>query len=138
MSHRQSARELLAARGITVSDAALRLGVTPGWLRVVLNTSEAREAAPELARRYREQGINGEVVFFGSHRRPDAAVVPAALLEALAPYLEDLVVAERVRERLRADDGTRVSLAELDRRNRWTAGDIAAEAADLRRELGIS
>ncbi len=104
----------------------------------VLTTTEARESAPELARRFREQGIDSEIVYFGPHRRPDAAIVPAALLEALGPYLEDLIVAERVRARLAADDGSRVSLVEYDRARGRTAIDLEPDVAAMRRELGLA
>ena len=63
--------------------------------------------------------------------------MPAALLEALAPYLEDLLVAEGVRSRLAADDATRLSLAELVKRNGWSADEIKRDAAEMRRELGL-
>lgn len=103
----------------------------------VLSVSEARAAAPAIARRFRTEGITGEVVFFGSHRRPDAAIVPAALLEALGPFLEDLIIAEKVRARAAADSGDRTSLAELDRALGLSEADVADEADRVALELGL-
>jgi hypothetical protein len=103
----------------------------------VLTTTEAREAAPALAQRFHEEGVEAGIVFYGPHRRPDAAIVPAALLEALAPYLEDLAVANEVRRRREEDTGERLSLAELDAKHGFTPEAVADEAAALRRELGL-
>ncbi len=103
----------------------------------VLSTTEAREAIPGLARRFRQEGLAADIVFFGPHRRPAGEIVPVELLEALAPYLEDLVVAHRVRERLADHAGERVSLDELDERLGFTRDKIAAQAAILRREGGL-
>ena len=56
----------------------------------VLTTTEAREAIPSIAQRCHDQGIEAGIVFYGPQRRPEAAIIPVALLEALAPYLEDV------------------------------------------------
>lgn len=104
--------------------------------RNVLTVTEAREAAPGLAREFRDKGIAGGVVFFGSHRRPDAAIVPGALLEALEPYLEDLVIAERVRGRS-DDDGETMTLAELDEAVGFNAEEVGLAAKELREEFGL-
>jgi hypothetical protein len=98
----------------------------------VLTTTEAREAAPQLAQRFHDEGVSAGVVFFGPHRRPDAAIVPAALLELLAPYLEDLVAAEVIRERRLQDDAERLTLAELDERHGFDSASVAAEMEFLR------
>jgi len=52
-------------------------------------------------------------VLFGSHRRPEAAIIPYELVELLDPVIEDLVIAARVAERLAADDGTRFGVDEV-------------------------
>ncbi|MGH3370293.1 MAG: hypothetical protein ACRDPR_09845 [Nocardioidaceae bacterium] len=104
----------------------------------VLTTTEARTQLPSLAESFRTEGVEAGVVFFGPHRHPDGAIVPAALLEALAPYLEDLVVAERVRQRLADDTGERLSLRQLDERLGLDRADVESEAAALRAELRLS
>lgn len=104
--------------------------------RNVLTVTEAREAAPGLAREFRDKGIAGGIVFFGSHRRPDAAIVPGELLEALEPYLEDLVIAQRVR--IRAVEGSEaITLDELDEAVGFDADEVELAAKELREELGL-
>jgi len=51
-------------------------------------------------------------VLFGSHRRPEAAIIPYELVELLDPVIEDLVIAARVAERLAVDDGKRFRVDE--------------------------
>lgn len=79
----------------------------------VLPTSEARNSLTTITAEFREHGAASGLVVFGSHRRPEAAVVPYELIELLDPVIEDLVVAARVRERLTEDDGTRYTLDEV-------------------------
>ena len=68
----------------------------------VLGTAEARAALPAILERFREQGVDAAPVFIGSYRRADAVVISAALAERLAPLLEDLLLADVIRERLAA------------------------------------
>lgn len=103
----------------------------------VLTTSEAREQVPAIAQRFREQGAAAEIVFFGPHRRAEAAIVPLALLEELAPLIEDFLLARRVRERL-ASEAARVSLAEVDARLGLSDEELAVAERELRDELGLS
>jgi hypothetical protein len=79
----------------------------------VLPTSEARRLLTSIAAGFREHGAASGPVLFGSHRRPEAAIVPYELLELLDPVVEDLVIAARVRERLADDDGTRFAVDEV-------------------------
>ena len=109
---------------------------TPNSPRNVLTVTEAREAAPGIAREFRDKGIAGGVVFFGSHRRPDAAIVPGVLLEALEPYLEDLVIAHRVRTRA-TEVGEALTLDELDEAVGFDTEDVELAAKELREELGL-
>ena len=51
-------------------------------------------------------------MLFGSHRRPEAAIIPYELVELLDPVIEDLVIAARVAERLAVDDGKRFRVDE--------------------------
>lgn len=103
----------------------------------VLTTTEARTDLPKLAASFHSEGVGAEIVFFGPHRRPDGAIVPAAMLAALAPYLEDIVIAERVRQRRAEDTGERVSVDELIAAGRFTADEVDAEAERLALELGV-
>ena len=79
----------------------------------VLPTSEARRLLTAITAEFREHGVASGPVLFGSHRRPEAAIVPYELVALLDPVIEDLVIAARVRERLAEDDGTRFSLEEV-------------------------
>jgi hypothetical protein len=76
----------------------------------ILPTSEARAELTSITAEFRVHGAAAGIVVFGNRRVPEAAVVPYELIELLDPYIEDLVIAARVRERLAADDGTRFSL----------------------------
>lgn len=55
----------------------------------IASTSEVRERLPSIARTFRERGAAAAPVCFGSHRRPEAVILPAALFERLLPYLQD-------------------------------------------------
>ena len=51
-------------------------------------------------RRFREEGITADPVIFGSHRKPEAVTIPYEMFQALLPAIEDILLAETVRERL--------------------------------------
>jgi hypothetical protein len=55
----------------------------------IASTSEVRERLPAIARAFRERGAAAAPVCFGSHRKPEAVILPAALFERLLPYLQD-------------------------------------------------
>lgn len=57
--------------------------------------------------------MDAEPVVFGDNRRPDAALLPYETFELLLELAEDIVIAQRVREREAADSGNRPSLAEV-------------------------
>ena len=78
----------------------------------VLPTSEARALLTSITAQFREHGAACGPVLFGSHRVPEAALVPYELIELLDPIIEDLVIAARVRERRAADDGVRYTIDE--------------------------
>lgn len=65
----------------------------------VLPSREARVEIPRALRRFRAEGAAAEPVVFGSHRRPEAVVIPFELYSALLPVIEELEIAEIVRER---------------------------------------
>ena len=104
----------------------------------VLTTTEAREAIPSIARRCHDQGIAAGIVFYGPQRRPEAAIIPVALLEALAPYLEDVVLAETLRLRRAEDSGVRHTLDELDDIHGFDQADVETAKEQLRRDLGLT
>jgi antitoxin StbD len=79
----------------------------------VLPTSEARALLTSITAQFREHGAACGPVLFGSHRVPEAALVPYELVELLDPIIEDLVIAARVRQRRTADDGLRYSIDEV-------------------------
>ena len=103
----------------------------------ILTTTEARTGLSKLAAGFREEGIEAGIVFFGPHRRPDGAIVPAALLEALAPHLEDIVIAEGVRRRRAEDTGERLTAEEAIELGRFTVAEVEREANRIAAELGV-
>ena len=120
----------------TVDDvAAPAFSLTPAR---VLTTTEAREAIPGIARRCHDEGIDAGIVFYGPQRRAQAAIVPIALLEALAPFLEDVVLAETLRQRRAEDSGVRRTLVELDLVHGFDADDVEAAKDQLRRDIGLT
>ncbi|SEB94190.1 Antitoxin component YafN of the YafNO toxin-antitoxin module, PHD/YefM family [Paramicrobacterium humi] len=66
----------------------------------VHTTSDARSGLNSVLKRFREKGITAEPLVFGSHRKPEAVVVPFELFERLLPALEEVLLADKVRERL--------------------------------------
>lgn len=55
----------------------------------VLPTNEARARLHQIAAAFDEAGAGAEPVTFGSHRRPQAVIVPWDLWRRIAPVLED-------------------------------------------------
>jgi hypothetical protein len=104
----------------------------------VLTTTEAREAIPRIAQRCHDQGIGAGIVFYGPQRRAEAAIIPIALLEALAPYLEDVVLAETLRLRKADDTGVRYTLDELDAEHGFVRAEVETAKEQLRRDLGLT
>jgi len=81
----------------------------------VLPTSDARAHLTKIVAGFRDRGAAAGVCVFGSHRKPEAAVVPYAVFEALSDQIEELVVQARLRERL----------AEPDNGDRFTTDEVA-------------
>ena len=104
----------------------------------VLTTTEAREAIPAIAKRCHDEGIDAGIVFYGPQRRAEAAIIPIALLEALAPYLEDIALAETLRQRRAQDNGVRHTLAELDALHGFDSAAVDADKVQLQRDLGLT
>lgn len=102
----------------------------------VLSVTEARSAMPQIAKRFRS-GAGAEVVFFGSQRHADVAMIPAKVYETLMNLFEDVALADLLRERYATDDGTRVTMAELDALDGVDSVELDARADELARELGL-
>jgi PHD/YefM family antitoxin component YafN of YafNO toxin-antitoxin module len=64
----------------------------------VVTTGEAREALHRIARQF--DAGDGEPVYFGSHRRAQAVIVPVDVWERLLEQAEDELDVEVARERL--------------------------------------
>lgn len=71
----------------------------------VLTSAQAREVLGSTLKRFRKEGATAEPVVFGSHRKPEAVVIPGELYAALEPIIEELEIAELVRAR--AEGGSR-------------------------------
>lgn len=78
---------------------------------MVVTTSEVRAALSKITKRF--DAGDTEPVFFGSHRRAQAVLVPIATWEKLLAHAEDALDAELARQRL-ADDRPWLSEDELD------------------------
>jgi len=65
----------------------------------VLPVGQAREEFSQVVRRFRAEGLSSRPVVFGSHRKPEAVTIPYELFVALLPAIEDVLLAEIVRER---------------------------------------
>lgn len=84
----------------------------------VLPTNEARARLNQIAAAFDRAGTTAEPVVFGSHRRPQAVIVPWELWRELAPVLEDALDLATARTRLEDAGPRRVEhsdvLAALD------------------------
>jgi len=67
----------------------------------VIPTSEVRAALSKITKRF--DAGDTEPVFFGSHRRPQAVLVPIAVWEKLLEHAEDELDVDLVRRRLTDD-----------------------------------
>lgn len=89
----------------------------------VLPSNEARGELSKLLERFRSQGASSTPLVFGSHRKPEAVVIPYELFAELLPAIEELEIARVVRERSAA--GPAHSLEGL-------ASDLGLDPADFR------
>ena len=78
---------------------------TPAALPV-LPSRDARDAMPKALKRFRSEGALAEPMIFGSHRKPKAVVIPYDLYASLLPFIEDLEIAQMIRERSAAGPAT--------------------------------
>ena len=68
----------------------------------VLPSRDARDELPKALKRFRAEGVSAEPLIFGSHRKPEAAVIPFELYEEVLPLIEDILIARAARERIAA------------------------------------
>lgn len=78
-----------------------------------VTTTEARRDLTKAVERFRREGPDAEPVIFGSHRKPEAAVIPYRAYELLVELAEEVAVARRVRERDARDSGRRWTLSQV-------------------------
>jgi PHD/YefM family antitoxin component YafN of YafNO toxin-antitoxin module len=74
--------------------------------------SDTRRQLTGHVARFRAEGVDAEPVVFGDRRHPDAVLLPYETFQLLLEVAEDVVIAERVRERASTDSGNRTSLAD--------------------------
>ena len=92
----------------------------------VLPVAQAREEISQVVKRFREEGLKASPVVFGSHRRPEAVTIPYDLFRALLPAIEDILVAQTIRERAdQPEVGWHDALAEVG------VSQAAVDAVDL-------
>lgn len=72
----------------------------------VLPSREIRTELPKALARFRSEGIAARPIVFGAHRKPEAVVIPFELYASLLPLIEDLEIAQIVRERTAAGPAT--------------------------------
>lgn len=72
----------------------------------VLPSRELRTELPKVLDRFRHEGLASQPVVFGAHRKPEAVVIPFELYASLLPLIEDLEIAQIVRERTAAGPAT--------------------------------
>ncbi|NQU37786.1 MAG: hypothetical protein HQ526_09375 [Actinobacteria bacterium] len=71
----------------------------------VLTTGEARDGLNQIAASFSMEGRQATPLMFGSHRKPQAVIVPVELWE----LIEDAWDLTQVDEVLAADDGARLT-----------------------------
>ncbi len=84
-------------------------------------TAETRASLTKIVNRFRCNGAAEGIVVFGSQRKPEAALVPYELIEALAPQIDKLVEEARIRQRIANDNGVRFTNEEVAARFGITA-----------------
>jgi PHD/YefM family antitoxin component YafN of YafNO toxin-antitoxin module len=92
------------------------MNVYTSSVTVAETVSDTRKHLTGHVARFRAEGIEAAPVVFGDRRQPDAVLLPYETFALLLDIAEDLVIAERIRERAANDNGRRTSL-----------GDVAAE-----------
>ncbi|MGO1543329.1 MAG: hypothetical protein ACTHXA_03215 [Gulosibacter sp.] len=75
----------------------------------ILPSSAARAELPKALKRFRAEGASAEPLVFGSHRRAEGVVIPFDLYWQLLPAIEELEIAQIVRERSEAGEPSPLS-----------------------------
>lgn len=88
-------------------------------LSTVMTAADARKQLPSIVARFREEGVDAEPIFYGSHRKPEAVILSMQRYEAIMSALEDQFLQSLIKER-------------LSRPHRWIT------QAELMEELGIT
>lgn len=78
-----------------------------------ITTTEARSGLTRTLARFRREGADAHPVLFGSHRRPEAVVLPYEAYKLLLDLGEDAAISALVLARDAADDGRRHTLEEI-------------------------
>lgn len=81
--------------------------------RETLPTTEARAKLSQIAAEFERQGVSGEPVTFGSHRRPQGVIIPWALWLEILPAIEDRLDANEARQRLNEAGTERVGFDDV-------------------------
>lgn len=89
-----------------------------------ITVQEARAGLTGTVKRFRSEGAGSEPVVFGSHRKPEAALLPYETYEMLLELAEDAAIAARVRERRESDTGERLTLEQ-------SAQELGIDLSDL-------
>ena len=66
----------------------------------IQTATDTRTGLNNTLQRFRADGMTAEPVVFGSHRKPEGVVLPWAMYERLLPIVENILIAETVRERI--------------------------------------
>lgn len=69
-------------------------------ISAVETVTEARKGLPTHLAAFREMGAQADVALIGSHRKPEAALIPIALFEQLLPMIEELQLEAEVAHRI--------------------------------------
>lgn len=78
-------------------------------MKQVFPSHAAREELPKALHRFREEGTTAEPLFFGAHRRAEAVMIPFDLYSQLLPAIEEVKIAQLVRQRTLAGPATPLS-----------------------------
>lgn len=82
----------------------------------MLTTGEARDGLNQIAASFSREGRQATPVMFGSHRKPQAVIVPVELWE----LIEDAWDLTQIDEVLSADDGARLTPEQFEATLRTT------------------
>lgn len=69
-------------------------------IHAVETVTEARKGLPAHLATFREKGSQAGVTLIGSHRKPEAALIPIALFEQLMPMIDELQLEAEVAQRI--------------------------------------